>query len=95
MKAGGLAIFCDRCFEGFAGSQPVRLLDLQEKDVNDLLTRMKEAFEIARYLEDVYRRRLRPGVKIVGCGGKVRNSLRDMRRCRIRTVSSLGMCCPS
>ena len=52
MKAGGLAIFCDRCFEGFAGSQPVRLLDLQEKDVSDLLTRMKEAFEIARYLEE-------------------------------------------
>ena len=70
MKAGGLAIFCDRCFEGFAGSKPVRLLDLQEKDVSDLLTRMKEAFEIARYLEDVYRRRLRPGVKIVGCGGE-------------------------
>ena len=63
MRLCGLAVFADRCFEGYKGARPVRLLDLRAADAGNLLSRLKEAFEIARYLEDLYAQRIRPGIK--------------------------------
>lgn len=67
MKLCGLAVFADRCFEGYQGARPVRLLDLQAVDAGNLLSRQKEAFEIARYLEDLYAQRIRPSIKDAEC----------------------------
>lgn len=63
MKLSGLAVFADRCFEGYQDARPVRLLDFQPVEAANLLSRLKEAFEIARYLEDLYAQRIRPGIE--------------------------------
>ncbi|KAK8802827.1 hypothetical protein WA171_006498 [Blastocystis sp. BT1] len=63
MKQCDLAVFADRCFEGYQDQRPVRLLDFQPIDQTNLLTDMKESFEICRYMEDVYRKKIRPSVK--------------------------------
>lgn len=65
MKKSDLAIFADRCFEGYQDQRPVRLIDMKEIDTTNLLMNMKEAFEICRYLEDVYRQEVRPSIKLV------------------------------
>ena len=62
MKACDLAVFVDRCFEGYKGDRPVRLIDFSPVDSTNLLTNMKEAFEICRYLEDLYRQKVRPSI---------------------------------
>ena len=38
-------MFADRCFEGYAGQRPVRLIKMKSVDTTDLLLNMKEAFE--------------------------------------------------
>ena len=62
MKDCDLAVFADRCFEGYKGDRPVRLIDFSPVDNANLLTNLKEAFEICRYLEDCYRQQVRPGI---------------------------------
>ena len=62
MRRCDLAVFVDRCFEGYKGDRPVRLIDFQRVDTSNLLMEMKEAFEIARYLEDMYAQSVRPGI---------------------------------
>ena len=65
MKKCDLAIFADRCFEGYQDQRPVRLIDLKQVKTDNLLESMKEAFEICRYLEDVYRQDIRPSIQLV------------------------------
>ena len=43
MKKCDLAIFVDRCFEGYQDQRPVRLIDLKEVNTRDLLNNMKES----------------------------------------------------
>lgn len=62
MKDCNLAVFVDRCFEGYQGDRPVRLIDFSPVDSSTLLTNLKEAFEICRYLEDCYRQQIRPNI---------------------------------
>lgn len=62
VKDCNLAVFADRCFEGYQGDRPVRLIDFSPVETANLLANLKEAFEICRYLEDCYRQKVRPGI---------------------------------
>ena len=50
VKDCDLAVFADRCFEGYQGDRPVRLIDFSPVETANLLANLKEAFEICRYL---------------------------------------------
>ena len=96
MKKCDLAIFVDRCFEGYQDQRPVRLIDLKEVNTKDLLNNMKESFEICRYLEDVYRQSIRPSIHLVYLFFffLIFNSLKGMLLCLIQILSSLDMFYP-